>query len=70
MMYQLIDASDISLIGNIKDQILPNFSLEYIKWSTRNVVIVSQLTVMLISNNNLEKQKHWKQINCVITKFN
>lgn len=67
MMYQLIDASDISLIGNIKDQIL---IIEYIKWSTRNVVIVSQLTVMLISNNNLEKQKHWKQINCVITKFN
>lgn len=66
-MYQLIDASDISLIGNIKDQIL---IIEYIKWSTRNVVIVSQLTVMLISNNNLEKQKHWKQINCVITKFN
>lgn len=66
-MYQLIDASDISLIGNIKDQIL---IMEYIKWSTRNVVIVSQLTVMLISNNNLEKQKHWKQINCVITKFN
>lgn len=67
MMYQLIDASDISLIGNIKYQIL---IIEYIKWSTRNVVIVSQLTVMLISNNNLEKQKHWKQINCVITKFN
>lgn len=66
-MYQLIDASDISLIGNIKDPIL---IIEYIKWSTRNVVIVSQLTVMLISNNNLEKQKHWKQINCVITKFN
>lgn len=27
MMYQLIDASDISLIGNIKDQIL---IIEYI----------------------------------------
>lgn len=67
MMYQLIDASDISLIGNIKDQIL---IIEYIKWSTRNVVIVLQLTVMLISDNILEKQKHWKQINCVITKFN
>lgn len=67
MMYQLIDASDISLIGNIKDQIL---IIEYIKWSTRNVVIVLQLTVMLISDNSLEKQKHWKQINCVITKFN
>lgn len=66
-MYQLIDASDISLIGNIKDQIL---IIEYIKWSTRNVVIVLQLTVMLISDNSLEKQKHWKQINCVITKFN
>lgn len=66
-MYQLIDASDISLIGNIKDQIL---IIEYIKWSTRNVVIVLQLTVMLISDNILEKQKHWKQINCVITKFN
>lgn len=45
MMYQLIDASDISLIGNIKDPIL---IIEYIKWSTRNVVIVLQLTVMLI----------------------
>lgn len=67
MMYQLIDASDISLIGNIKDPIL---IIEYIKWSTRNVVIVLQLTVMLISDNILEKQKHWKQINCVITKFN
>lgn len=66
-MYQLIDASDISLIGNIKDPIL---IIEYIKWSTRNVVIVLQLTVMLISDNILEKQKHWKQINCVITKFN
>lgn len=66
-MYQLIDASDISLIGNIKDPIL---IIEYIKWSTRNVVIVLQLTVMLISDNSLEKQKHWKQINCVITKFN
>lgn len=45
MMYQLIDASDLSLIGNIKDQIL---IIEYIKWSTRNVVIVLQSTVMLI----------------------